>query len=169
MRLYDSMDGPSIVGVSELSDYLKEILEANDILQNIWVQGEVSNCKTYASGHCYFTLKEGEAQLSCVFFKYARLRSSAPVLRDGMAIAANGRISFYERDGKLQLYVEGVRLVGAGELFQRFEQLKERLKAEGLFDLERKRPIPEQPSIIGIVTSPQAAALRDMLRALHAR
>jgi exodeoxyribonuclease VII large subunit len=169
MRLYEYMDSPSVVGVSELSDYLKRILETNDILQNIWVQGEVSNCKTYASGHCYFTLKEGDAQLSCVFFKNSRLRSSAPSLRDGMAIAANGHVSFYERDGKLQLYVESVRLVGAGELFQRFEQLKERLKAEGLFDAERKRPIPEQPSVIGIVTSPQAAALRDMLRVLHAR
>src|SRR5437879_4551170 len=93
---------PTAISVSALSLYLKELLEANDILQNIWIHGEVSNSKTYPSGHCYFTLKEGEAQIMCVFFKHARLRSSAPTLRDGMALAVNGRISFYERDGKLQ-------------------------------------------------------------------
>lgn len=169
MYLSDVMDGLPVVGVAELALYLKELLQTNDILQNIWVQGEVSNCKMYSSGHCYFTLKEGEAQLSCVFFKHARLRSSAPDLRDGVAIAANGRISFYERDGKLQLYVDGVKPLGTGALFQRFEQLKARLAAEGLFDAERKRPLPVQPSVIGIVTSPQAAALRDMLRVLHTR
>lgn len=167
--LLDTMDIPPVVSVAELSAYLKTLLEANDILQNIWVQGEVSNCKTYASGHCYFTLKEGEAQLNCVFFKYARLRSSAPDLRDGMAVAANGRISFYERDGKLQLYVDSVKLFGTGALFQRFEQLKARLAAEGLFAEERKRTLPERPATIGIVTSLQAAALRDMLRVLRTR
>lgn len=169
MYLSDLMDGLPVVGVAELALYLKELLDRNDILQNIWVQGEISNCKIYSSGHCYFTLKEGEAQLSCVFFKHARLRSSAPDLHDGVAIAANGRISFYERDGKLQLYVDGVKPLGTGALFQRFEQLKTRLAAEGLFDAERKRPLPEQPTVIGIVTSPQAAALRDMLRVLHTR
>ncbi len=169
MTLSDLMDGLPVVGVAELALYLKELLARNDILQNIWVQGEVSNCKIYSSGHCYFTLKEGEAQLSCVFFKHARLRSSAPDLHDGVAIAANGRISFYERDGKLQLYVDGVKPLGTGALFQRFEQLKTRLAAEGLFDAERKRPLPEQPTVIGIVTSPQAAALRDMLRVLLTR
>ncbi len=163
------LETPSVVGVSELALYLKELMEANDILQNIWVHGEVSNCKIYASGHCYFTLKEGEAQLPCVFFKYSRLRSSAPDLRNGMALAANGRVSFYERDGKLQFYVEDVRPLGEGVLFQRFEQLKARLAAEGLFDPERKRPLPSHPSVIGIVTSLQAAALRDMLRVLRTR
>lgn len=169
MYLPDALDTPSVVSVSELSLYLKSLLEMDDNLQNIWVQGEVSNCKTYPSGHCYFTLKEGEAQLLCVFFKHSRLRSSAPGLRDGMAIAINGRISYYERDGKLQCYVESVKLLGEGELFQRFEQLKARLAAEGLFDPERRRPLPQQPAIIGIVTSPQAAALQDMLRVLRMR
>jgi exodeoxyribonuclease VII large subunit len=167
--LPDYSDSAPVVSVSGLALYLKTLLEANDILQNIWVEGEVSNCKTYPSGHCYFTLKEGEAQLLCVFFKHSRQRSSAPELRDGMAVAVNGRVSFYERDGKLQFYVDGVRLLGAGVLFQRFEQLKARLKAEGLFEAERKRPLPTSPSTIGIVTSPQAAALRDMLRVLRTR
>jgi exodeoxyribonuclease VII large subunit len=163
------LETPSVVSVSELALYLKELMEANDILQNIWVHGEVSNCKVYASGHCYFTLKEGEAQLPCVFFKYARLRSDAPELRNGMALAVNGRVAFYERDGRLQFYVDAVKPLGEGVLFQRFEQLKARLAAEGLFDAERKRPLPPQPAIIGIVTSLQAAALRDMLRVLRTR
>jgi exodeoxyribonuclease VII large subunit len=169
MHLFDALDAPSVISVSTLAQYLKELLETDDILRNVWVHGEVSNCKTYPSGHCYFTLKEGDAQLLCVFFKHSRLRTSAPPLRDGMAVAINGRISFYERDGKLQCYVESVELLGEGALFRRFEQLKARLAAEGLFDAERKRPLPAQPSIIGIVTSPQAAALRDMLRVLRTR
>ena len=160
---------PHMLSVSQVSRYLKEVLETDDILQDIWVQGEVSDCKTYPSGHCYFTLKDGEAQLLCVFFKRARMRSSALELHNGMAVAANGRISFYERDGKLQLYVESVEPLGAGALFVRFEQLKALLAAEGLFDAERKRPLPPQPAVIGIVTSPQAAALRDMLRVLQTR
>src|SRR2546421_3574291 len=163
------LDAPTVLSVAQLSRYLKELLEVDDVLQNIWVQGEISGCKTYSSGHCYFTLRDAEAQLACVFFKQARLRSSAPDLRDGMDIAANGRISLYERDGKLQLYVEYVEPLGDGALFLRFEQLKARLEAEGLFDAERKRPLPPQPAVIGIVTSPQAAALRDMLRALRSR
>jgi exodeoxyribonuclease VII large subunit len=163
------LEAPTVLSVAQLSRYLKELLEVDDVLQNIWVQGEISGCKTYSSGHCYFTLKDAEAQLHCVFFKNARLRSSAPVLRDGIAITANGRISYYERDGKLQLYVESVELIGEGALFLRFEQLKAHLAAEGLFDENRKRPLPEQPAVVGIVTSPQAAALRDMLRVLHAR
>jgi exodeoxyribonuclease VII large subunit len=169
MYLPDDLDASSVISVSGLGLYLKELLDTNDILQNIWVHGEVSNCKTYPSGHCYFTLKEGDAQIPCVFFKYSRMRSSAPELRNGMAIAVNGRVAFYERDGKVQFYAESVKLIGEGALFQRFEQLKTRLAAEGLFDAERKRPLPPQPTMIGIVTSLQAAALRDMVRVLRTR
>src|SRR6266699_6426894 len=163
------LDAPSIMSVTQVSRYMKEMLDSDEILQDVWVRGEISGCKIYGSGHCYFTLKDAEAQLPCVFFKYARLRSSAPDLRDGMAIAANGHISLYERDGKLQLYVERIEPIGDGALYLRFEQLKERLAAEGLFDEERKRSLPAQPAVIGIVTSPQAAALRDMLRVLRTR
>jgi len=155
--------------VSQISRYLKEVLETDEILQDILVQGEISDCKTYPSGHCYFTLKDGEAQLLCVFFKRARQRSVGLELRNGMAVAVNGYISFYERDGKLQLYVESVEALGAGALFVRFEQLKALLEAEGLFDEGRKRQLPPQPAVIGMVTSPQAAALRDMLRVLQVR
>jgi exodeoxyribonuclease VII large subunit len=160
---------PPVFSVAQLSRYLKELLETDEIVRDVWVRGEISGCKTYASGHCYFTLKDAEAQLHCVFFKQSRLRSSVSELRDGMAIAAGGRISFYERDGKLQLYVEQVELLGEGALFLRFEELKARLAAEGLFDTERKRPLPLTPAVIGIVTSLQAAALRDMLRVLRTR
>ena len=163
------MDTASIFSVTQISRYLKELMETDEILQDVWVRGEISGCRTYSSGHCYFTLKDAEAQLPCVFFKNARLRSSTRELRDGMAIAANGRISLYERDGKMQLYVENIELFGDGALFLRFEQLKARLAAEGLFDESRKRPLPSCPSIIGIVTSPEAAALRDMLRVLRTR
>jgi exodeoxyribonuclease VII large subunit len=163
------LDAPSMFSVTQISRYLKEVLDTDDILQDVWVQGEVSGCRLYPSGHCYFTLKDAEAQLPSVFFKTARLRSAAPDLRDGMAIAANGRISFYERDGRLQLYVESVQPLGEGALYQRFAQLKARLEAEGLFDPERKRSLPAQPSVIGIVTSPQGAAVRDMLRVLRSR
>jgi exodeoxyribonuclease VII large subunit len=162
------LNAQSVFSVTQLSLYMNEVLKSDEILRDVWVRGEISGCKTY-NGHCYFTLKDAEAKLACVFFKYARLRASAPDLRDGMAIAANGHVAFYERDGKLQLYVEAVEALGNGELFLRFEQLKKRLEAEGLFDAERKRPLPAQPSVIGIVTSPQAAALRDMLRVLHNR
>lgn len=159
---------PEVLSVTQVSRYLKTLLETDEVLQGIWVYGEISGCKTYpSSGHCYFTLKDADAQLPCVFFKHARQRSMAPELRDGMAIAVAGRISLYERDGKLQLYVEHVQLLGEGALFLRFEQLKARLAAEGLFEPERKRPLPVAPAVIGIVTSPQAAALRDMLRALR--
>ncbi|HET8840382.1 MAG TPA: exodeoxyribonuclease VII large subunit, partial [Ktedonobacteraceae bacterium] len=160
---------PQVLSVTQLSRYLKELLETDDVLREVWVRGEVSGCKNYASGHCYFTLKDAEAQLPCVFFKHARQRSGAPELRDGMAIAAAGRISLYERDGKLQIYVEHVELLGEGALFLRFEQLKARLAAEGLFEDERKRSLPTNPMVIGIVTSLQAAALRDMLRVLRTR
>jgi exodeoxyribonuclease VII large subunit len=163
------MDTASIFSVTQISRYLKELMDTDEILQDVWIRGEISGCRTYPSGHCYFTLKDAEAQLPCVFFKNARLRSSTPELHDGMSIAANGRISLYERDGKMQLYVENVELFGDGALFLRFEQLKARLAAEGLFDESRKRSLPSSPSIVGIVTSPEAAALRDILRVLRTR
>jgi exodeoxyribonuclease VII large subunit len=163
------MDTAAMFSVTQISRYLKELMETDEILQDVWVRGEISDCKTYSSGHCYFKLKDAEAQLACVFFKNARLRSSTSELRDGMAIAANGHISLYERDGKMQLYVENVEQVGDGALFLRFEQLKSRLADEGLFEESRKRPLPSSPSIVGIVTSPEAAALRDILRVLRTR
>jgi len=167
MKLFP--DGPPVFSVTEIARYLKEALDTDELLQDARISGEISGCRAYPSGHCYFTLKDAQAQLSCVFFKGARQHSAAPELRDGMAVVVSGNISFFGRDGKLQLYVDHVELAGEGALFLRFAQLKARLEAEGLFDAERKRPPPSQLKAIGIVTSPEAAALRDMVRVLRTR
>jgi exodeoxyribonuclease VII large subunit len=133
-----------------------------------WVEGEISNFRAPESGHLYFTLKDGNAQIRVVMF-----RTSARLLRfrpaDGMQVVVRGRVTVYEDRGELQISAEYVEPKGAGGLQIAFEQLKAKLQAEGLFAVERKKPIPPLPSRIGIVTSPQAAALRDILNILHRR
>ena len=133
-----------------------------------WVEGEISNFRAHDSGHLYFTLKDGSAQIRVVMF-----RSQARLLRfrpeDGMQVVARGRVTIYEGRGELQISAEYLEPRGAGALQIAFEQLKAKLQAEGLFDAARKRPIPALPRRIGIVTSPQAAALRDILNILHRR
>jgi exodeoxyribonuclease VII large subunit len=135
---------------------------------DIWVEGEISNFRAHDSGHLYFTLKDGSSQLRVVMF-----RSQARLLRfrpeDGMQIVARGRVTIYEGRGELQISAEYLEPRGAGALQIAFEQLKAKLQAEGLFDQSRKRPISSLPRRIGIVTSPQAAALRDILNILHRR
>ena len=133
-----------------------------------WIEGEISNFKPAESGHLYFTLKDGAAQLSIVMFRsQARLLRFKP--QDGMQIVARGRVTIYEGRGQLQLIAEYLEPKGAGALQIAFEQLKARLEAEGLFRPERKKPIPALPRRIGIVTSPRAAALQDMLNILRRR
>ncbi|HEX8996972.1 MAG TPA: exodeoxyribonuclease VII large subunit [Ktedonobacterales bacterium] len=154
-----------IVGVSELTRYLKDLMAEDYLLQDVWVQGEISNYTQAASGHRYFSLKDGAATLRCALFAGYRAR---PV-RNGMAVFAHGRIGLWEQRGDLQFYVDDVRDAGVGELSLRFEALKARLEAEGLFAPERKRPLPERVQVVGVVTSPQAAALRDILRTLRLR
>jgi len=133
-----------------------------------WVEGEISNFRAPASGHLYFTLKDADAQLGVVVF-----RSSARLLRfrpdNGMQVVVRGRVTVYEERGELQISAEYIEPKGAGALQIAFEQLKAKLQAEGLFDQERKKPIPPMPGSIGIVTSPQAAALRDILNILRRR
>ena len=133
-----------------------------------WVEGEISNFRAHDSGHLYFTLKDESAQIRVVIF-----RSSARLLRfrpdNGMQVVARGRVTIYEDRGELQLAAEYLEPKGAGSLQIAFEQLKARLEAEGLFDSSRKKPIPTLPQRIGIVTSPQAAALRDILHILRRR
>jgi exodeoxyribonuclease VII large subunit len=132
------------------------------------VEGEISNCRPAASGHVYFTLKDGEAQLPVVLFRrHAALLPFKP--RDGMAVEVRGRISVYETRGQLQFIAETVRPRGEGALQLAFEQLKRRLAAEGLFDGARKRPLPPFPHCIGIVTSPNGAALRDIIQVIRRR
>src|SRR5487761_2652480 len=155
-----------IVAVSELTRYLKDLMAEDYFLQDVWVQGEISNYSQAASGHRYFSLKDGAASLRCALFAGQRVGGA---LRNGMAVFAHGRIGLWEQRGDLQFYVDDVRDAGVGELNLRFEALKARLEAEGLFAPERKRPLPEQVQVIGVVTSPQAAALRDIIRTLRLR
>src|SRR5690606_15847048 len=133
-----------------------------------WIRGEVSNFSCPPSGHCYFTLKDAGAQVRCTFFRSrARLFDWQP--KDGMQIEVRASATLFEPRGDFQLNVEAIRRSGTGALYEAFERLKNRLSAEGLFAPERKRPIPAFPRRIGIVTSPQAAALRDVLTILRRR
>jgi exodeoxyribonuclease VII large subunit len=154
--------------VSRLTFYIRKLLEENEVLQDVWVQGEISNLSRPASGHVYFTLKDANAALKCVMWKTsaARLRLG---LRDGMDVEVHGRIGVYEVSGQYQLYADQIRPVGEGALYQEFMRLKAMLEAEGLFAPEGKRPIPMFPRKIGIVTSATGAALRDMLNTLRRR
>ncbi len=162
------METPRVWAVSELNRYLRELLESDYRLQDLWVAGEISNLSRPASGHMYFTLKDGEASLRCVMWRPDVAALPFPP-RDGQAVEVHGRISIYEAGGLYQLYADTIRPAGEGALFQAFLQLKARLEAEGLFDPARKRPLPAWPRRIGIVTSPTAAALRDVLHVLQRR
>jgi len=154
--------------VSKLTFYIRKLLEENEILQDVWVQGEISNLSRPASGHVYFTLKDSSAALKCVMWKTSALRLGIP-LQDGKAVEVHGKIGVYEVSGQYQLYADQIRPVGEGALYQEFMRLKAMLEAEGLFAPERKRPIPMFPRKIGIVTSATGAALRDMLNTLRRR
>jgi len=159
---------PQTFTVSKLTFLIRKLLEENESLQDVWVQGEISNLSRPASGHIYFTLKDANASLKSVMWKTSAQRLNLS-LRDGMAVEVHGKIGVYEPAGQYQLYADQIRPVGEGALYQEFMRLKAQLEAEGLFDLERKRPIPELPRKIGIVTSATGAALRDMLNTLKRR
>jgi len=159
---------PQIFTVSKLTFHIRKLLEEDEILQDVWVQGEISNLSRPASGHIYFTLKDANASLKCVMWKTSAARLNLP-LRDGMAVEVHGKIGVYEPQGQYQLYADQIRAVGEGALYQEFMRLKAMLEAEGLFDADRKKNIPELPRKIGIVTSATGAALRDMLNTLRRR
>jgi exodeoxyribonuclease VII large subunit len=159
---------PASWTVTDLTHYLRELFESDELLQDIWVTGEVSNFSRPASGHVYFTLKDSAASLRCVMWRNAVLRQNFTP-RDGDAIEVHGAISVYEAGGQYQLYADVFRQAGEGALYQEFLRLKALLEAEGLFAQERKRPIPLKPKRIGIVTSPTGAALQDMLNTLRRR
>ena len=157
-----------ILTVTELTSHIKGVLEHDPMLDGITVSGEISNYKTYPSGHHYFSLKDAESSVRCVMF-----RASAQRLRfrpeNGMSVAVTGRIAVYPRDGAYQLYCTSLAPIGTGDLFAAFEQLKSRLASEGLFDPSHKKPIPRLPDRIAVITSPAGAAIRDILRILKAR
>lgn len=154
--------------ISQIASYLRELLDSDEILSDIWAQGEISNLSRPSSGHIYFTLKDPSSALKCVVWKMTAARLPL-FLQNGMAIEAHGAISVYERDGTYQLYVDAVRLSGEGVLYQEFLRLKAKLESEGLFDPGRKRALPEIPVRIGIITSPTGAALQDILNTLRRR
>ena len=160
---------PEAYTVSDLTRYIRELFEVDYRLQDVWVQGEVSNLGRPASGHVYFSLKDAGAQIRCVMWRTAAQQLRVAI-NEGDAILAHGKVSVYEAQGNYQLYVDTIQAAGGvGELYRQFELLKAKLQAEGLFDADRKRPLPERPGCIGIVTSPTGAALRDMLNILSRR
>lgn len=156
------------VSVSDINRYLKTLFENSDILNGISVRGEISNFKRHSSGHLYFSLKDADGLLRAVMFRSAATRLSfAP--QDGMKVIARGDVGVYVRDGQYQLYVSSMVPDGVGALYMAFEQLKRKLEAEGLFDADRKKPIPAYPKKIGIITSETGAAIHDMINILTRR
>jgi len=157
-----------IYSVWEITRYIKQKLDSDELLRDIYVKGELSNVSQPTSGHVYFTLKDEYAELRCVMFRdrNALLKFT---LEDGMSVIVRGHISVYEKRGKYQLYVEELQESGIGELYRAFEQLKKKLKDEGMFDAAYKKPIPAIPRTIGIITSPTGAAIRDMINITRRR
>lgn len=159
---------PMVFTVTTLSNYLREVLESDEILRDVWVRGEISNLSQPRSGHLYFTLKDSEAQLRCVMWKSQtfRLRFNP---KDGLSVEAHGAMSLYPAGGQVQLYIDEMQPVGEGQLYQEFLRLKARLEEEGLFASELKRPLPQFPRHIGVITSASGAALQDILNTLRRR
>jgi exodeoxyribonuclease VII large subunit len=166
MQLDFSAGQTPVLSVSQLLRSARDTLERRFPLQ--WISGEVSNLRPAASGHLYFTLKDEAAQVDCVMFK-GRATHLDWDLADGQRVEARALVTLYEPRGRFQLNVESMRQAGLGPLFERFLRLKEKLAKEGLFDPEAKRPIPEYPKQIGVITSLAAAALRDVLTTLRRR
>ena len=158
----------SVLSVSQINRYIKDRMDGDELLSGLLVRGELSNYKTYPSGHHYFTLKDNDGALRCVMFRGDAIRLRFRP-ENGMQVIAAGRITVFPRDGQYQLYCTHLTPEGAGELQIAFEQLKARLAGEGLFAQESKKSLPAFPERIALVTSPAGAAVRDMLRILNAR
>ncbi|OGO50586.1 MAG: exodeoxyribonuclease VII large subunit [Chloroflexi bacterium RBG_16_68_14] len=155
-----------VYSVRQVATHLRELVESDLFLSDLWIAGEVSNLRRYPSGHLYFSLKEADAALSCVLFKSA---NTGFQFEDGNAVVAHGHISFYEVRGDLQFIVDFVQPEGVGALQAEFERLKARLQEEGLFDEARKRPLPRFPGRIGVATSPAGAVFHDICHVLERR
>ena len=153
--------GVRIVTVSEAARTIASVVRADERLRDLWVEGEVGRVTLSSAGHAYFTLKDEQAQLQCVWFRDDRLRSPFQP-QTGLRVVAHGRIDVYEPQGSLQLYVESIQPSGVGDLAIRFEQLKATLAAEGLFAAERKRPLPPRPGVVAVVSSPTGAVWKDV-------
>lgn len=151
----------NILTVAQVNAYIKKLFEMDYIVKQVWIQGEVSNCKVHSSGHIYFTLKDAMSSIACVMFK--GYRQSGAQLKDGMKVIAQGSVSVYERSGQYQLYVKEFIEDGIGLLYKRFEELKERLEDLGWFSSELKKPIPFYPRKVGIVTSETGSVIADIV------
>ncbi|MBB2482187.1 exodeoxyribonuclease VII large subunit [Bacillus sp. APMAM] len=162
------MSNPNYLSVQALTKYIKRKFDADPYLTDIYVKGEISNLKRHSSGHIYFTLKDAKARILSVMFS-----SAAKELKfepeNGMNVLIRGSISVYEASGQYQIYVKEMQPDGIGGLFLAYEQLKEKLENEGLFSLERKRKIPPYPKVIGVITSPTGAAVRDIITTIRRR
>ncbi len=158
----------NVLSITQLNEYIRGKMDADPLLNQVAVRGEISNYKMYPSGHHYFTLKDEGAALKCVMFKgnASRLRFRP---ENGMKVIAMGKVSVFPRDGAYQLYCTAMAMDGVGDLYAAFEQLKKKLAAQGLFDPAHKKPLPKYPGTIGIITSSAGAAVHDMLRILRKR
>ncbi len=154
--------------VSQVNEYIKMLLEGNPTLKNIWVAGEISGAKLYASGHLYFSIKDEDSVLSAVMFRSSLMNTDFRP-QDGMSVLVHGRLSAYPPRGQYQLIADRMIPDGAGTMALAFEQLKNKLAAEGLFDPARKKPLPTHPKRIGVVTSPSGAAIHDIIRVAGGR
>ena len=158
----------NVLSITQINEYIRSKMDGDRLLNNVAVLGEISNYKVYPSGHHYFTLKDEGAALKCVMFKGSAIRLRFRP-ENGMKVIAMGKISVFPRDGAYQLYCTAMAMDGIGDLHAAFEQLKAKLGAQGLFDPRHKKPIPQYPGTIGIVTSSAGAAVHDMLRILRKR
>lgn len=161
-------DKPRVLSIKEINRYIRMKLDQDDLLADVWLRGEISNFTHHSSGHMYFTLKDSDSRLKCVMFSSHNARLPFRP-REGSKVMARGNVTVFERDGNYQFYVTAMQPDGIGSLYLAYEQLKERLTAEGLFAAERKRPIPAFPGTVGVITSPTGAAIRDILTTIERR
>ena len=152
-----------VFSVAQINAYIKRIFQSDYALNRIYIKGEVSNCKYHSSGHIYFSLKDDKSQISCVMFANQRISGLDFEMENGQTVIVSGSISVFERNGTYQLYANEISLDGIGRLYVEFEKLKEKLYREGLFDHEKKKPIPQNPKTIGIVTAKTGAAIHDIM------
>ena len=160
--------GLRILAVSEVARAIREAVRSDPRLSDVWVEGEVGRVTVSSAGHAYFTLKDARSTLNCVWFSDERARSAFQP-QAGLRIVVHGRIDLFEQQGAVQLYVESIQPAGFGDLAIRFEALKARLAAEGLFDASRKRPLPQRPGVIAVITSPTGVVWRDIATVLTRR
>lgn len=152
-----------VFSVAQINAYIKRIFQSDYALNRIYIKGEVSNCKYHSSGHIYFSLKDDKSQISCVMFANQRVNGLDFEMENGQTVVVSGSISVFERNGTYQLYANEISLDGIGRLYVEFEKLKEKLYMEGLFDHEKKKPVPKNPKTVGIVTAKTGAAIHDIM------